>query len=387
MNCDEKRNPIVIVLLIFIFTVACGISPRETEIPPQVITVTTVVITTETPQQPTVNMTASITITSGAGVFAPGESIEIAFTASPSFMEDAWIGIIPSSIPHGSEAENDLHDLDYQYLMGQSTGTMTFNAPADAGQYDFRMHDTDNNGVEVASASFTVEAASQPTGLLVDCQGVTLYYDPLLATSLSCSTVPAQTNDPIEWSYPAHRQLAFEGYTLSGTFHQPRILVYPVADYASLNPNFPTSFSELQNMIATKPEQPESIPFLPVWNAAQMIRAQIEYLDFENGSGVRFLTMYGQSFYPVNNNHLFYAFQGITTDGQYVISAVLPVSHPALPATENDIPGGDWDAFAANFTTYIEETRVLLNSQADNAFSPDLQMLDDMISSITVAAP
>ncbi len=387
MSRQNNRILVVIVLLIFTITVACGISPRETETPPQVITATTVVITTELPQQPITDLTASITITSGAGSFAPGESIEIAFTASSTFLDDAWIGIIPSAIPHGNEAENDLHDLDYQYLMGQTNGTMTFNAPAEAGQYDFRMHDTDNNGVEVASAAFRVEAASQPTGLLIDCQGVTLYYDPALATSISCSTVPAETNDPIEWSYPTHRQLAFEGYTLSDTFHQPRILVYPVAEYASLNPNFPTSLSELQNLIATKPEQPERIPFLPVWNAAQMIRAQIKYIDFNGGSGVRFLTMYGQSFYPVNNHHMFYAFQGITSDGQYVISAVLPVSHPVLPATENDIPGGDWNAFAANFTTYIEETRVLLNSQADGTFSPDLQMLDEMISSITVASP
>ena len=387
MSRGKKRNPIVITLLIFIFTLACGISPRETETPTQVITATTVVIKTEPPPQPTTDYTAAIMFSSGASVYAPGQAIEIAFTAPVSYSQDAWIGIIPSPIPHGSEAENDLHDLEYQYLMGQTSGLLTFTAPAEAGQYDFRMHNTDDNGVEVASITFTVETGSQPTGLLIDCQGVTLYYDPALATSISCSTVPAEANDPIEWSYPAHRQLAFEGYTLSDTYHQPKILVYPVAEYASLNPNFPTSFSELQNMIATKPEQPVSIPFLPVWNAAQMIRAQIEYLDFTDGSGIRFLTMYGQSFYPVNNRHMFYAFQGITSDGQYVISAVLPVSHPALPATENDIPGGDWDAFAANFTTYIEETRVLLNSQAVTSFSPDLQMLDDMISSISVTSP
>lgn len=387
MNRSPNRYHIVIILLLFLISIACGISPRETETPPPAATNTIPVINTQPPQQPTENVTASLTITSGTGVYAPGESIEIAFTAPASFMQDAWIGIIPSSIAHGSEAENDLNDLDYQYLMGQSSGTMTFNAPAEPGQYDFRMHDTDDNGVEVASASFTVEAASQPTGLLVDCQGVTLYYDPALATSLSCSTVPAETNDPIEWSYPEHRQLGFNGYPLSDTFHQPKILVYPVAVYASMNPTFPTGFSELQNIIATKPDQPDRIPFFPVWNAAQMIRSQIEYLDFENGSGVRFLTMYGQSFYPVNNRHVFYAFQGITADGQYVVSAILPVSNPVLPATENDIPGGDFDAFAANFTTYIEETRVLLNSQADSTFSPDLQMLDDMIMSITVAAP
>jgi hypothetical protein len=38
-----------------------------------------------------------------------------------------------------------------------TSGTMTFTAPGDAGKYDFRMHDTDANGVEVTSITFEVK--------------------------------------------------------------------------------------------------------------------------------------------------------------------------------------------------------------------------------------
>jgi hypothetical protein len=89
--------------------------------------------------------------------FGPGEEIAVSFTAGPGFADNAWIGIIPSSVPHGSEAENDQHDLTYQYLNGKQGGTLRFNAPAVAGDYDFRMHDTDNNGKEIASVSFQVK--------------------------------------------------------------------------------------------------------------------------------------------------------------------------------------------------------------------------------------
>jgi hypothetical protein len=90
-------------------------------------------------------------------VFAPGDKIMVSFTAPATFKDNAWIGIIPSNVPHGSEAENDKHDLTYQYLKKKVAGTLTFKAPEKPGAYDFRMHDTDSDGKEVASVSFTVK--------------------------------------------------------------------------------------------------------------------------------------------------------------------------------------------------------------------------------------
>mgnify|MGYP001067284206 CR=1 FL=1 len=87
--------------------------------------------------------------------FAPGESILVHFTAPGTWPDNAWIGIIPSSIPHGDERQNDNHDITYQYLKKRTSGTMTFTAPK-AGDWDFRLHDTDSNGKEFASASFRV---------------------------------------------------------------------------------------------------------------------------------------------------------------------------------------------------------------------------------------
>jgi hypothetical protein len=90
------------------------------------------------------------------GHYAPGEAIVVNFTAPAGYASDAWIGIIPSQVPHGSEAENDRHDLTYQYIQKRASGSMSFIAPAAPGNYDLRMHDSDNNGKEVASVSFQV---------------------------------------------------------------------------------------------------------------------------------------------------------------------------------------------------------------------------------------
>ncbi|HOY39778.1 MAG: hypothetical protein KBB11_03930 [Bacteroidales bacterium] len=88
--------------------------------------------------------------------FKPGETIKLSFTALSSYESNAWIGIVPSSIAHGSEDVNDQHDITYQYLNGKTSGVLSFTAPAAEGNYDFRLHNSDNNGKEVAYFSFTV---------------------------------------------------------------------------------------------------------------------------------------------------------------------------------------------------------------------------------------
>lgn len=88
--------------------------------------------------------------------FKPGASISVNFTALASYPNNAWIGIIPSNTPHGNEGVNDKYDLSYQYLKKRTSGSLTFTAPVKEGNYDFRMHDTDSNGKEVASVCFVV---------------------------------------------------------------------------------------------------------------------------------------------------------------------------------------------------------------------------------------
>jgi hypothetical protein len=92
--------------------------------------------------------------------YSPGEQIVVQFTADPSWAANAWIGIIPAAVPHGSEAVNDRYDVAYQYIRKRPSGTMVFKAPLKPGAWTIRMHDTDNNGREVASVSFMVQGAA-----------------------------------------------------------------------------------------------------------------------------------------------------------------------------------------------------------------------------------
>ena len=86
----------------------------------------------------------------------PGGTVVVHFEAAPTFHDNAWVGVVPSEVPHGNEAENDRYDVDYEYLKKRTSGTFELQAPAHVGSYDVRMHDSDHNGREVASASFEV---------------------------------------------------------------------------------------------------------------------------------------------------------------------------------------------------------------------------------------
>ena len=116
-----------------------------------------------------------------------------------------------------------------------------------------------------------------------------------------------------------------------------------------------------------------------------LLHTQVAFVDFENGRGVRFLTEYAQYFAPINNTDLFYTFQGLTSDGQYYVAAILPVAHPSLPADASQIPGDDPEAFADIYDTYVNDIALQLAAYDAAEFTPDLALLDAMIASLEVA--
>lgn len=92
-------------------------------------------------------------------VAVPAGSITAHFEAAPTFHENAWIGVVPSAIEHGSEEVNDQNNTDYEFVRGRTEGSVILTAPSTPGSYDVRLHDSDRKGREVAFATFVVEAA------------------------------------------------------------------------------------------------------------------------------------------------------------------------------------------------------------------------------------
>lgn len=195
----------------------------------------------------------------------------------------------------------------------------------------------------------------------------------------------APSDDAPPWAAsPQHEEVKFTGYVLSGTFHEAQINVFPVEDYITLEPMIEARAATLQQIIQGRSTNPGDVPILPLWNAGQAFLAKPAYEEFQGGSGIRYLTQYGQALMPINNHDLFYSFQGLTSDGKYWISAVLPVHHPNLQDTyDNPLPP-DLSAFIDTYEQYAAQTRGDLDSQPDDSFTPSLADLDAIMRSIVI---
>jgi hypothetical protein len=219
-------------------------------------------------------------------------------------------------------------------------------------------------------------------------EGISFTFGSAIAQIAQTEIIPAAPGDPNNSFpgdvHPQYYQFSFNGYPLANTFHQPKIFIYPARDYGSMDPSVAQIILKLQQVLAQKITPTKDIPFLPLWNAGQMLSTKVKFVEFKNGSGVRFLSQYGQSFAPINNIDLFYTFQGLTSDGAWYVAAILPVSNPILPNDDQTVPNGDWDTFGQNFTTYITDISAKLDSQPDSSFTPDLSFLDQMIQSMQI---
>jgi hypothetical protein len=229
----------------------------------------------------------------------------------------------------------------------------------------------------------------QPTEPIDDIQTGFSLDSSAVAQSATPETVPAETAaaDGPNWEgSPEFQRLTLQGYAVADHPIQPQIFIYPVADLAAANERMGEAAADLQALLQSR--QPgEQIPYLPLLaSAKEVLIARVDYLDFQGGSGVRFLTQAGNGLAPVNNSALVYTFQGLTSDGKYYVSAVLPVTHPELGAetTPDEEMINAITADPGYYASYLAEKTAWLDGQPAASFTPDLDKLDALIRSIVV---
>jgi len=203
-----------------------------------------------------------------------------------------------------------------------------------------------------------------------------------VAQDISLETVPAQAATPggPYWEgAPAYLRYTLQGYPVSTNPRKPQIYVFKVADMAPANAAMAQYAAELQTLLQTH-QAGNQLPFLPISNESQMFRARMEFVDFKNGQGVVFLTQLGQGVTLINNSDLIFAFQGLTYDGKYYLSAILPVTLPDLPAdgTSGQLPD------MSELSTYLNNTIKMLEDQPTGGFTPNLEALNALVRSIEV---
>lgn len=174
------------------------------------------------------------------------------------------------------------------------------------------------------------------------------------------------------------------------------ILVYHTADFADY-PMYQAQFDALNNLLSNNSdlstfevatmgrigEEMLYLPYLPVPNASQVIRANANYVITESYKGVSYISAYRQDVSPFTSNDFLYTLQGVSNDGSVyvVVNAYLPTT-----AFVAEIPADfNYDAFVADYENYMAQTAQTLNepSVADT-FTPSLTILDEMFLTISL---
>jgi len=210
---------------------------------------------------------------------------------------------------------------------------------------------------------------------------VALDYSPI-AQNISLETVPAAAATPggPYWEgAPEYLRYTLQGYPVASNPRMAQIFIFKVADMATANAAMAQYAADLQALLQTH-QAGNQLPFLPISNEGQMFRARMEFVDFKNGQGVVFLTQLGQGVKPVNNSDLIFAFQGLTYDGKYYLSAILPVTQADLPA---DAASGQLPDMS-EIPTYMNNTIKMLEDQPAGGFTPSLETLITLVRSIEV---
>jgi hypothetical protein len=231
----------------------------------------------------------------------------------------------------------------------------------------------------------------------VDYMGIHFSADQSLATNIWPEVMPATPlpevlDGPSYWlAIPEHIRITFADPGLSPSRRQmgfnleveAQILVFPLAELVNINPLVQTRIETLRNLLAEGGMVPVGeLPLLPLTNSAQVFHAQAQYLVSGHIQGLRFISQHSQDPHPIMlSQELFYTFQGITDDGAYYVAVFFPLTTAVLP---DKIEVDDWDAFHSNYDTYLSETTVILNQLLPIEFTPDLTLLDAVVTSLRI---
>ncbi len=210
--------------------------------------------------------------------------------------------------------------------------------------------------------------------------GATFSYDTAVATDVRGETVAGNVGQGAAFSAvrPAHICFTFSGYPATGVW-TPQLRVLPRAAYeAALAPSgAAAAFPALAAYLGDATGRP--LPNLPAVDSARVISADVAPMAGHGLTGVRFVAAYAQGIAPVRVADLVYVYTGLTADGRYYVEGTFPV---AL-ATPLDPPPAP--VTPENARAYNDAVAARLAQTGATGFTPSLDLLDKMLSSIQIS--
>lgn len=252
------------------------------------------------------------------------------------------------------------------------------------------LQDSENAGY--GSLGLTLEKT--PASNLLDAEygGVRFRFDPRVAKAAQgerTAAIPVSEGPALGGGEPAAIRFLFNDQRAPefGGYGFAQVNVYKTDDWVNLDPVTAKTVKELQTLLNNKPTAfPQELPVLPPANAAQVFHVHTKYLDFQNGSGVSFISYYAQDVSPVTADRIFFTFQGLTSDAKYYVAVFFPITTALLPEDYRTALGSMTDdEWAKQYTHYLEQLVKDLDGLNPAGFTPDALLLEELVKSIHVS--
>lgn len=225
------------------------------------------------------------------------------------------------------------------------------------------------------------QAASSDIPNVVE-DSVKIWFDESLMQGVRVVTVnPEPPGGYVPWDYhPMHLSLEIDNP--KGVIHFVPVDAYlPMGDFAK------ETMQELQFTLDNRPGV-AAWGCIPTWDFPcphQEMNINVRYFDFQNGSGIRSVTVYAvQNTSAINNEAIDYYYNGLTDDGLFYVYAHFDLRHPALSEDNWELPL-DVMTDAEALKEYVITNGEMLESSADE-YQPKLDVLDAVVQSLRVEA-
>ncbi len=204
--------------------------------------------------------------------------------------------------------------------------------------------------------------------------------------------LPDPETPPFLNGLPLHALLSFNDTAVDAPYFNPaeqQLRIIPMAAFQNLytaerRADLNSRLATLERVLANRPDPAGlagELPVLPDVGASPAFQSNIEYVDFEAGSGVRYLTVMRQDVSPMLQRELRYIFMGLTDDGRFLVTFAAPLTTAVLPESA-DLSGDEYNEFAETYDQYLSD--LIAELEAADDFAPALKALDTMLGTLTI---
>ncbi|MCO5203962.1 MAG: META domain-containing protein [Anaerolineae bacterium] len=217
-----------------------------------------------------------------------------------------------------------------------------------------------------------------------------------VASSYAWTVAPWVTYDdsaePVTTGIPAHIVVSYNGDDAAEALAAgQRLLIIPRGVYqaqwddngdSTVSNSLAVLSSWMASQAVTVPQS--GIVVLPLVAGENDLAVQPAFLETDLLRGVRFIGRFNDFEIPVTNGELYYVFQGVTRDGQYLISFMYPITTNALPDSPEAMSPADAALYEQSYDDYLQQKRDDLNALDETSWGPTLAQLDALITSLQV---